>query len=281
MFERFTEKARRVIFFARYEASQYGSKYIDSEHILLGLFREDPVLMNRALRRPGGESQIRQEIERGIERRERISTSVEVPLSEGAKRILRSATAEAEQLKNTHVGTEHILLGILMTPDSVAARTLTGRGVALADFRAQVSSGAGFERQALPIRQIEATAAINAFLSGIGWTNWTEFSFSLAENAQFVDSRGKRWQGREEIGTQFDALLLPYAKKGVTFILESIDACAATIFMGSILWENVTVGDGKSKSMQRMTIFVEERQRHWLVFFIQVTPVRIEDRPRA
>lgn len=275
MFERFTEKARRVIFFARYEASQYGSQYIDTEHILLGLFREDPVLMNRALRVPGGESQIRQEIERGIERRERIRTSVEVPLTENAKRILRFAADEAEQLKNTYVGTEHILLGILMTPDSAASRILIEKGVSLANFRAQVSSGAGFERQAWPLRQIEATTAINAFLAGIGWTNWTEFSSSFADNAQFVDSGGRRWQGPGEIGTQFGALFLPYGKKGVTFILESIDAFAANIFMGSILWEHVTAGDGGSKSMQRMTLFVQEREGHWLVFFIQVTPVRI------
>ena len=53
MFERYTEKARRVIFFARYEASQYGSPYIETEHLLLGLLREDKVLANRFLRAHG------------------------------------------------------------------------------------------------------------------------------------------------------------------------------------------------------------------------------------
>jgi ATP-dependent Clp protease ATP-binding subunit ClpC len=75
MFERYTEKARRVIFFARYEASQYGSSSIESEHLLLGLMRED--------RAPGSHIEsIRKEIEFHIKIRERISTSVEMRLSE-------------------------------------------------------------------------------------------------------------------------------------------------------------------------------------------------------
>ena len=63
MFERYTEKARRVIFFARYEASQYGSPYIETEHLLLGLMREDKALANRFLRQQGSIESIRKEIE--------------------------------------------------------------------------------------------------------------------------------------------------------------------------------------------------------------------------
>jgi ATP-dependent Clp protease ATP-binding subunit ClpC len=81
VFERYTEKARRVIFFARYEASQYGSPYIETEHLLLGLMREDKALANRFLRQQGSIESIRKEIEARITIRERISTSVEVPLS--------------------------------------------------------------------------------------------------------------------------------------------------------------------------------------------------------
>src|SRR5690349_24993515 len=77
MFERFTEKARRVIFFARYEASQYGSPYIETEHLLLGLLREDRPLAKQFLG-DSYEPSIRSEIERHITARERISTSVEV-----------------------------------------------------------------------------------------------------------------------------------------------------------------------------------------------------------
>ncbi len=113
MFERYTEKARRVIFFARYEASQYGSPYIETEHLLLGLMREDKALANRFLRQQGSIESIRKEIEARITIRERISTSVEVPLSAECKRILNMAAEEAERLGVKHVATEHLLLGIL------------------------------------------------------------------------------------------------------------------------------------------------------------------------
>src|SRR5438874_2377660 len=107
VFERYTEKARRVIFFARYEASQYGSPYIETEHLLLGLMREDKALANRFLRQQGSIESIRKEIEARITIRERISTSVEVPLSAECKRILNMAAEEAERLGHMHVGTEH------------------------------------------------------------------------------------------------------------------------------------------------------------------------------
>jgi len=128
VFERYTEKARRVIFFARYEASQYGSPYIETEHLLLGLMREDKALANRFLRSHGSIESIRKEIEQRITIRERISTSVEVPLSQESKRILNFATEEAERLGHRHVGTEHLLLGILLA-EGDAARTLTGLGL--------------------------------------------------------------------------------------------------------------------------------------------------------
>ena len=76
MFERYTEKARRVIFFARYEASQYGSPYIETEHLLLGLLREDRALAKKFLGEVNSEEGIRAEIEKHITPRERLSTSV-------------------------------------------------------------------------------------------------------------------------------------------------------------------------------------------------------------
>ena len=88
MFERYTEKARRVIFFARYEASQFGSHFIETEHLLLGLLREDKALTNRFFpghRRP---EEIRKIIEENTVVRETVSTSVDLPLSNEAKRIL-------------------------------------------------------------------------------------------------------------------------------------------------------------------------------------------------
>src|ERR1700722_19370443 len=123
MFERYTEKARRVVFFARYEASQYGSAYIESEHFLLGLLKEDPNLAS-LLPKPKPLSEIRSEIEKYIEPRERISTSVEVPLSAQCKKALFLAAEEANRLESQYVSTEHLLLGLLQIKDCVVAQIL-------------------------------------------------------------------------------------------------------------------------------------------------------------
>src|SRR5271163_3083687 len=105
MFEKYTEKARRVVFFARYEAAQYGSPFIETEHLLLGLLREDKALANRFLRGRDSADTIKKEIEDRIEKRSKTSTSVEVPLSQECKRILQSATTEAESMNQKTVGT--------------------------------------------------------------------------------------------------------------------------------------------------------------------------------
>ncbi len=143
MFERYTEKARRVIFFARYEASQYGSPYIETEHLLLGLMREDKALANRFLRQQGSIESIRKEIEARITIRERISTSVEVPLSAECKRILNMAGEEAERLGVKHVGTEHLLLGILREEKCFGAEILMERGLRLSALREELSRTTG------------------------------------------------------------------------------------------------------------------------------------------
>src|SRR3989475_7531368 len=129
VFERYTEKARRVIFLARYEASQYGSPYIETEHLLLGLMREDKALANRFLRQQGSIESIRKEIEARITIRERISTSVEVPLSAECKRILNMAAEEAERLGHKHGGTQHLVLGIPRGRKRFGAGIAVARGV--------------------------------------------------------------------------------------------------------------------------------------------------------
>jgi ATP-dependent Clp protease ATP-binding subunit ClpC len=111
MFERYTEKARRVIFFARYEASQFGSPYIESEHVLLGIVREDKPLTNRFLR--AEVASIRKQVETQTTTRENTATSVDLPLSNESKRVLAYAGEEAERLAHKHIGTEHLLLGLL------------------------------------------------------------------------------------------------------------------------------------------------------------------------
>ena len=108
MFERYTEKARRVIFFGRYEASHYGSPEIDTEHLLLGLLREDKTLHHWFPKT--NHEIIRHRIDEHSPKRPSSATNVDLPLSEPAKRVLKHAAEEAERLANRHIGTEHLLL---------------------------------------------------------------------------------------------------------------------------------------------------------------------------
>jgi ATP-dependent Clp protease ATP-binding subunit ClpC len=135
MFERYTEKARRVIFFARYEASQFGSPYIETEHVLLGILREDKALTNRFLRSNFSVEAIRKQIEGQTTIREKVSTSVDLPLSNECKRVLAYAAEEAELLSHQHIGTEHMLLGLLREERCLAAEILRERGLELVAIR--------------------------------------------------------------------------------------------------------------------------------------------------
>src|SRR5688572_28918261 len=138
MFERYTEKARRVIFFARYEASQFGSPYIETEHLLLGLLREDKALTNRFLRTHASIESIRKQIEGHTTIREKVSTSVDLPLSHECKRVLAFAAEEAERLSHKHIGTEHLLLGLLREEKCFAAEILRERGLRLSTIREEL-----------------------------------------------------------------------------------------------------------------------------------------------
>src|SRR5216683_62808 len=148
MFERYTEKARRVIFFARYEASQFGSPYIETEHLLLGLLREDKALTNRFLRSHASVESIRKQIEGHTTIREKVSTSVDLPLSNECKRVLAYAAEEAERLSHKHIGTEDLLLGLLREEKCFAAEILHERGLRLPTIR---------EEKAQPQRQRESS----------------------------------------------------------------------------------------------------------------------------
>jgi uncharacterized protein (TIGR02246 family) len=273
MFERYTEKARRVIFFSRYEASQYGSHYIESEHLLLGVLREDRALAMRFLGPGSSMAEIRSEVEKQIARGERISTSVEVPLSLECKKILMLAGEEADRLGNRHIGTEHMLLAMLGCEKSLAARILHARGVKAAAIREQLGAAVA-AANVKPSRRANALATLDSFLAGLKWYNWEQLAPYFAETAQFVDAMGKRWKGRAEIEKQFEALFAPYAKKNVTFVLEDTDVSGIEFLVtASVLWENVTVGGESTKSLHRMTVILAPQGQEWAISLIQVTPV--------
>jgi len=139
MFERYTQASRRVIFFARLEASNFGSMTLETEHLLLGLIREDKNLMRHFLRNHSAIESIRKETERRITSHEEIPTSIDLPLSNEFTRILTYAAEEAARLNHLHIGTEHLLLGILREERCVAAEILHERGFRLDTMREQLA----------------------------------------------------------------------------------------------------------------------------------------------
>src|ERR1700674_4545565 len=144
MFERYTEKARRVIFFARYEASQFGAPAIEPEHLLLGLMREDKTLTGRFFPRAQITIEsIRREIEGRTLLRERIPPSVELPLAPYSKRVIHYSHEESDRLQHRHIGTEHLLLGLLREERSMAAQILFERGLRLAAVRDGIARQSG------------------------------------------------------------------------------------------------------------------------------------------
>jgi Clp amino terminal domain, pathogenicity island component len=274
MFERYTERARRVIFFARYEASQYGSPYIETEHLLLGLLREDPVLCRQFLGPTSVAVDIRTDIERHITRRERISTSVEMPLTEECRKVLKLAAEEADRLGHRHIGTEHVLVALLRVEGSLAARLLQGRGLKPTAIRERLALAQGPVSAKAPLGPNRgATATVESFLTGLKWYNWEQLAPFFAQNTHFVDSKGKCWRGRDEIEKQFESLFAPYAKKNVTFAQEGIYPGPAESVTANILWENVTFGGEATRCLHRMTVMVAQEGEDWVIFLLQVTPV--------
>ncbi len=146
MFERYTEKARRVIFFARYEALQFGSQTIAPEHVLLGLMREDKTMSARFFQSRSALSveKMRREIEERSVIRDKIPQSAELHLASETKKVLAFAHEESERLQNRHIGTEHLLLGLLREERSMASEILQEYGLDLQTIREEVAKQNGY-----------------------------------------------------------------------------------------------------------------------------------------
>lgn len=275
MFERYTEKARRVIFFARYEASQYGSPYIETEHLLLGLLREDRALTKLISEGADAHTTIRAEIESRITKRERIGTSVEVPLSKKSKEVLNLAADEAERLVHRYVSTAHLLLGMLQVEDSLACRILQARGVKAAAVREFAAKALLFQsRQIVPSRKKSAMLTLKNFLAGFrSHKAGEELLPFFTENAEFVDVFGKRWN-LEGICNEFETLFAPYAKKNAMYLIEETLAETNDFVVVIVLWKNAILASLERAWMHRMSVVLVAHADDWAILLAQVTPVQ-------
>lgn len=278
MFERFTEKARRVIFLARYEADQYGSPYIETEHLLLGLLRENKALGDMYIGHTNidFDAEIRAEVERYVIRRERMSQRVEVPLTAESKQALHLASEEAERLGHRLVGTEHVLLGLLGVEQSIAARLLHARGVTAAALRERlakipVRGGVTVKR----VQEPDARLRLDSFLAGLKCQKAEELFDFFAQNAQFIDVFGKLWN-RDEIFKQFETLFAAYAKKNASPLIEETFTDGGDLFVAIVQWKNAFLASMQRIWIHRMSVVLirESGSEDWSILLMHATAVQ-------
>ena len=281
MFQRFTEKARRVVFFARFEASRYGSPSIETEHLLLGLMREDPGLITTFVGHPDFVAWIREDIEERITLREPISTALEMPLAADCKKVLNLACEEADRLNHRSVETGHLLIALLEVKKSTASDVLKARGVKAIEVREKLAkrveitpglvttSGSRIDQR----WHEKARLALDSFLAGLKWHKADELIKSFAENAQLIDVLGNVWN-RDEIHKDFETLFAPYAKKNAAPHVEKTFEGQRGQFTAIVLWKNAVLASMERIWVHRMTIILVREAEVWRILLMQVTPVQ-------
>ncbi len=187
MFERFTEKAIKVIMLAQEEARRLGHNFVGTEQILLGLIGEGTGVAAKVLKSMGVNlKDARIEVEKIIGRGSGF-VAVEIPFTPRAKRVLELSLEEARQLGHNYIGTEHLLLGLIREGEGVAARVLENLGVDLSKVRTQV------------IRMLGETAEVSGGSGGQGRTKTPtldEFGSNLTQMA--VDGKLDPVVGRQK-----------------------------------------------------------------------------------
>src|SRR5690606_23501052 len=148
MFERFTDRARKVMALANQEAQRFNHEYIGTEHILLGLVKEGSGVGANVLKNLDVDlRKVRLEVEKLVKPGPEMVTMGKLPQTPRAKKVIEYAIEEARNLNHNYVGTEHLLLGLLREHDGVAAQVLMNLGLKLEEVREEVLNllGAGMD----------------------------------------------------------------------------------------------------------------------------------------
>jgi len=168
MFDRFTDRARKVMGLARQEAQRFNHNYIGTEHILLGLVQEESGVAASVLRNMDIElKKVRLEVEKQVQSGDSGKPVGQLPFTPRAKKVLELAMEEAANLGHNYIGTEHLLLGLIKEQDGMAARVLISLGLRLDEVREQVLDLLGADLSAGPAEkaatQKSKTPALDAF----------------------------------------------------------------------------------------------------------------------
>lgn len=272
MFERFTEQARRTIFYARYEASQYGSPYIETEHLLLGILRERRDTLAKLFPGSGAaEAEIRREIEKRITQGEKLPTSAEIPLSQESRHALMLAAETADRLGHNTIELEHLLIALLRVESCLAAKILSERGVTPEPIQRELlkESHEGLVISPSP----RASLRLVYFLESLKSSPASQLMQYFSKSAEVIDGFGTRWTC-EEIAKSSENLFAAYAKKNATYVVEDTLADTDDTFICVILWKNALLASEERAWMHRMTIMMKLEDAEWKIFFAQVTLVK-------
>jgi len=201
MFERFTERARRVIFFGRYEAGMLGSAWIETEHLLLALMKEDEVLPHELSGK--AKEAIRRRIEE-LRDTTSIPLSTDLPLSRDSQHVLHFGAEESDKLHHKSIDSGHLVLGLLRI-DCLATRLLREHGIEYQSFRKSISppipdkpAGVISFELAAPLLQptvLRLQDLINGALAQLA-------GYSAADSGKLL--KRKRWTRKEALGHLVD-----------------------------------------------------------------------------
>jgi len=165
MYERFTDRARKVLQLANQEARRFKHEYIGTEHILLGLVKEGSGVAANVLKNLDiYPVEIRREVEQIVLAGPEMVTIAKLPQTPRAKKVIEFAIEEARNLNHYYVGTEHLLLGLLREEEGVAAQVLMNLGLRLEKVREEVlrllgyssNSNIAFSDEPLPVSEVDA-----------------------------------------------------------------------------------------------------------------------------
>ncbi|HXW57788.1 MAG TPA: Clp protease N-terminal domain-containing protein [Candidatus Cybelea sp.] len=282
MFERYTEEARRVIFFSRYEAGQYGSRQIHSEHLLLGLLREGHSLAHLVLPNSESRDSIRREIESASQAPERVRT-IEMPLSEESKQILMLAAKESEALGQRFVHPGHILLGILGEENCLAARLLASRGVRLAQVRDKISdhisreegmnaTSRGSWRTGPAERltfQISSPGtlgpAVDQFVESWVKRDPKRLAALFTPYGQFWDVRGELWLTPTQVEKGLAAHFASSEPQELSPDIRDVKLVTGEVSVATLVWEPQGESKKHSSAALRMVLVFRDAHPGWLI----------------
>jgi ATP-dependent Clp protease ATP-binding subunit ClpA len=208
LYDRFTDRARKVMAYARQEAQRFNHDFIGTEHILLGLIKEGGGVAANVLRDLDVDvKKVRLEVERMMQPNPDVQTKGQPPFTPRAKRVIAFSLEEARALEHNYIGTEHILLGLLRENEGVAAHVLTNLGVKLEAVREAVLhllGGEAISGRGMEARELEKTQDARTQPQAGRWS----FADSAVEVLALAQEEA-RTLGQDRIGSEhlFLALL--------------------------------------------------------------------------